>query len=52
MVKAAEAAAAPSFQLRSYQRLAVDRIAAEKGNWVVVAPTNTGKTAVFIELSR
>ncbi|KAG1655583.1 hypothetical protein FOA52_005882 [Chlamydomonas sp. UWO 241] len=50
---AAAAAAAPAvFQLRRYQQAAIDRITAGGGNWVVCAPTNAGKTAVFIELSK
>lgn len=31
---------------------AVDMVLNGGGNWVVAAPTNSGKTAIFIELSR
>lgn len=31
---------------------AVDIVRADGGNWVVAAPTNSGKTAIFIELAR
>jgi len=30
---------------------AVDLVMNDGGNWVVVAPTNSGKTVIFIELA-
>ncbi len=51
--KAKEAAQVrPDFTLRPYQQQAVDSITRQGGNWVVAAPTNTGKTAMFIEVSK
>ncbi|KAF5836541.1 hypothetical protein DUNSADRAFT_5829 [Dunaliella salina] len=40
------------FVLRDYQQRAVNMVLHGGGNWVVAAPTNSGKTAIFIELSR
>ncbi|KAJ9527289.1 hypothetical protein QJQ45_025559, partial [Haematococcus lacustris] len=50
--KRSQADQVPDFELRPYQQRAVQRITAEGGNWVVSAPTNTGKTAIFIEAAR
>lgn len=36
------------FALRDYQQEALDKVS-RGGNWVVSAPTNAGKTAIFIE---
>jgi hypothetical protein len=47
-------ACAPSeIALRPYQQITVDRIWASGGaNWVVSAPTNAGKTAIFVQLAK
>ncbi|GAX84396.1 hypothetical protein CEUSTIGMA_g11818.t1 [Chlamydomonas eustigma] len=43
----------PQFTLRAYQVEAVEKILCSKGgNWVVAAPTNAGKTAIFIEITK
>jgi hypothetical protein len=39
-------------QLRGYQATAVEAIEQQGGNWLVVAKTGSGKTAIVIELAR
>lgn len=40
-------------QLREYQRGAVETVWANNSiNYIVVAPTGSGKTAIFVELAR
>jgi hypothetical protein len=38
--------------LRAYQQRCVERMEREGGNWIVVAPTGSGKTSIAVEHAR
>lgn len=48
MLSTAEAAK----PLRAYQQACVERVQREAGNWIIVAPTGSGKTNIVVELAR
>ena len=46
-----QVASAPTV-LRPYQLKAVEAVCAGPGNWIITAPTGSGKTRIFVELAR
>jgi superfamily II DNA or RNA helicase len=54
LVEAVAAAPAPpaAQELRPYQAHAVNRVREGRDNWVVVAPTGSGKTLLAVEVTR
>lgn len=43
---------APPAQLRPYQQACVDRIVSSESNFLVVAPTGSGKTAIAADVAK